>query len=241
MTATGPLGLFVTGTDTGVGKTYIGALIARDLVASGLRVGVYKPAASGCERVNGELLSEDAIQLWEAAGRPLSLEEVCPQRFEAPLAPPQAARVEGKTVDTRLLRAGLKPWLDWAQIVLIEGVGGLMSPISDEDYVADLAYEFGFPLLLVSRNVLGTINHTLLTLIAAATFREGIDVAGIVLNEPAAPNSDDRSRESNLEELRPRCVPPVLGQVAYGAQLFRPAVNWQSVVGPQICRNPADW
>lgn len=240
MSNRGPLGLFITGTGTGVGKTYIGALIARELVASGLRVGVYKPAASGCERVNGELLSEDAIQLWEAAGRPLSLEEVCPQRFEAPLAPPQAARVEGKTVDPRLLRAGLKPWLDWAQVVLIEGVGGLMSPISDEDYVADLAYEFGFPLLVVSKNVLGTINHTLLTLIGAATFCDGIDVAGIVLNEPLRPNSGDPSQANNWEELRNRCVPPVLAQVAYGAREFRPWVNWQSVARPQILMDLAD-
>lgn len=224
-----PLGLFITGTDTGVGKTYIGALIARELSSAGFRVGVYKPVASGCIRHCGELVSEDAVSLWEAAGRPLSLDKVCPQRFEAPAAPPLAARLEGKTVDARLLRDGLKPWLDWAEVILIEGAGGLMSPISDEDYVADLAYEFGYPLLVVSRNVLGTINHTLLTLIAATTFREGIEVAGIVLNEPTPPPADDVSVATNLEELKVRCIPPILAHVTYNTREFSPKVNWQDV------------
>ncbi|GEM_PF-184796 len=224
-----PLGLFITGTDTGVGKTYVGALIARNLAQKGLRVGVYKPVASGCQRVKGELVSEDAVTLWEAAGKPLTLGHVCPQCFEAPLAPPAAARAEGKSVDTRLLREGLRPWLEWAEVILIEGAGGLMSPVSDEDYAADLAYEFGYPLLVVSNNVLGTINHTLLTLIAATTFREGIDVAGILLNEPAPPDPLDASVTSNLQELSARCVPPVLGYVAHGARESEPPVDWLTV------------
>jgi len=236
-----PLGLFITGTDTGVGKTYVGALIARELRAAGLQVGVYKPVASGCRRENGKLISDDANALWEAAGKPLSLEAVCPQRFEAPLAPPLAAREEGKSVDSQLLRTGLNPWLDWAEVVLIEGAGGLMSPVSDEDYVADLAYEFGYPLLVVSKNVLGTINHTLLTLIAATTFRDGINVAGIVLNEPTPSPPDDVSLTRNLEELRTRCVPPILGHVTYNSREFRPKVNWQTVAGRQIRRDRSDW
>ena len=81
-------GLFITGTDTGVGKTYVAALIARSLAASGRRVGVYKPAASGCPRdPDGRLVSGDAVALWEAAGQPGELEYVCPQCFAAPLGP----------------------------------------------------------------------------------------------------------------------------------------------------------
>ncbi|WP_347244629.1 dethiobiotin synthase [Thermogutta sp.] len=236
-----PLGLFITGTDTGVGKTYVGALIARELVQAGLRVGVYKPAASGCVREKGELISEDAVTLWEAAGKPLSLEEVCPQRFEAPLAPHLAARLEGKAVNPELLREGLRPWLEWADVVLIEGAGGLMSPISDEDYVADLAYEFGYPLLVVSKNVLGTINHTLLTLIAATTFREGLDIAGIVLNEPSPRDPEDVSVESNLAELAARCIPPVLAQVKYGESRFEPQVEWSAIVQKARPKKLPDW
>ena len=88
-------GLFVAGTSTEVGKTYVAALIARALVASGWRVGVYKPVASGCRREGERLFAEDAEMLWEAAGKPGDLQRVCPQRFELPVAPPQAARAEG--------------------------------------------------------------------------------------------------------------------------------------------------
>ncbi len=164
-------GLFITGTDTGVGKTYVGTLIARSLVTGGRRVGVYKPAASGCRRESERLVSDDAVALWNAAGRPGDLDHVCPQRFVAPLAPHLAAREEGKQLDANLLRRGLEYWRGRAEIILVEGVGGLMSPLGEDQYVADLAEEFGFPLVVVSRNVLGTINQTLQTLIAAAAFR----------------------------------------------------------------------
>ena len=95
-------GLFITGTDTGVGKTYVAALIARWLPPAGRRVGVYKPAASGCSRQadGDELVSDDALALWNAAGRPGDLDRVCPQRFAAPLAPHLAAAGEGKQIDS---------------------------------------------------------------------------------------------------------------------------------------------
>ena len=142
-------GLFITGTGTGVGKTYVAALIARALREAGKRVGVYKPVASGCEMRDGELVSPDAVALWEAAGRPGTLEQVCPQMFAAPLAPHLAARAEGRRVDPKLLRDGIGFWRETSDIVLVEGAGGLMSPISDEDYNADLAAEFGYPLVVV--------------------------------------------------------------------------------------------
>ena len=101
-------GLFITGTNTGVGKTYVAALIARALAAAGRQVGVYKPAASGCQReADGGLISDNALALWNAAGRPGELKRVCPQRFEAPLAPHLAAAREGKRLDAALMRSGL--------------------------------------------------------------------------------------------------------------------------------------
>ena len=163
-------GLFITGTDTGVGKTYVAALVARELVAAGRRVGVYKPAASGCTRQGGDLVSDDAVMLWEAAGRPGELAAVCPQRFIAPLAPHLAAKAEGCQIDADLLRRGLDYWRPHSDVLIVEGAGGLMSPIGDAEYVADLAHDFGFPLVVVSRNVLGTINQTLQTLIAARCY-----------------------------------------------------------------------
>ncbi len=217
-------GLFVTGTDTGVGKTYIAALIAAALAKSGHRVGVYKPTASGCREIGGELVSDDAVALWNAAGRPGSLEAVCPQRFVAPLAPHLAARAEGEELSAEQLRTGLDYWRERSDVVIVEGAGGLLSPLGDDEYVADLATDFGLPLIVVTSNTIGTIHRTLATLVVAATCGEGLDVAGVLLND-VAPNSDDPSRASNLQELQERSVPPVLGLVGWQGEL--PAsIDW---------------
>lgn len=220
------VGLFITGTGTGVGKTYVGALIARALRADGKCVGVYKPVASGCEMRDGALISPDAIALWEAAGRPGKLEQVCPQRFAAPLAPHLAARAESRRVDPKLLRDGIAFWRETSEIVLVEGAGGLMSPLSDNDYNADLAADFGFSLVVVSANVLGTINATLQTLITASTYCDGLEVAGIVLNSPER-KVRDASVDSNRDELERRCVAPVLATVEFGRGFDREFDWWK--------------
>lgn len=218
-----PPGLFITGTGTEVGKTHVAALIARQLAAEGVRVGVYKPAASGCGRVGGELVSEDAVALWEAAGRPLTLDAVCPQRFEAPLAPNVAAREEGKRVDPERLRSGLAAW-EGFDFVLVEGAGGLMSPLSDADYNADLATDLGLPLVVVAANRLGVINDTLQTVLTAEA--KALQVAGVVLND-VSPEGDE-SRQSNANELADRLGPPLLGCVPWSGGFDRP-IDWQAL------------
>jgi dethiobiotin synthetase len=222
-------GLFITGTGTGVGKTYVTALLAKALREAGARVGVYKPVASGCENHDGELSSTDAVALWDAAGRPGTLANVCPQMFAAPLAPHLAARAEGRRVDAKLLRNGIEFWRQSSDVVLVEGAGGLMSPISDEDYNADLAADFGFPLLVVAANELGAINATLQTLITAATYCDGLDVAGIVLNL-VSHRDDDASVENNADEIARRCVPPLLATVEHGGGL-EVEVDWTALCG----------
>jgi dethiobiotin synthetase len=222
-------GLFITGTDTGVGKTYVAAIIARQLAAEGRKVGVYKPAASGCLPTNGMLVSDDALSLWNAAGRPGEFDRVCPQCFAAPLAPHLAALAEGRRLDAGRLRQGLEYWRERSDVILVEGAGGLMSPLGENEYVADLAEEFGFPLVVVARNMLGTINQTLQTLITAAKFHEGLPVAGVVLNNPANSAADDASVSQNRRELVARCVPPVLAEVAWNAKGTDVAVNWLSL------------
>jgi dethiobiotin synthetase len=224
-------GLFIIGTGTGVGKTYIAALMARALHAAGKRVGVYKPVASGCDVRDGQLVSSDAVALWEAAGRPGALEQVCPQMFAAPLAPHLAAREEGRRVDLKLLRRGIEYWRNHSDIVLVEGAGGLMSPISDDDYNADLAEEFGFPLVVVAVNSLGTINATLQTLVTADTFRDGLAVAGIVLNSPRIPTNDP-SVDSNADELARRCIAPLLANVKHGGGIDTD-VDWWALAEPK--------
>lgn len=216
------LGLFVTGTDTGVGKTHVAAQIIESLCHAGHRVGVYKPVESGCERNGDQLVPADALKLLAASNVETHYSNVCPQRFEAALAPNVAAQHQGSRVDGKLLRAGLSFWSDRCDVVVIEGAGGLMSPVSDDDFVADLAFEFGYPLVVVAPNVLGTINQTVQTLIAAATFRDGLSVAGVVLNDRS---ETDYSAESNLQQIRKLCVPPVLGHVAWQGRLDS-KVDW---------------
>lgn len=216
-------GLFITGTNTGVGKTYVTALIAQQLVATGRRVGVYKPAASGCELRDGQWVSEDAEQLWRAAGKPKTLEAVAPQRFAAAVAPNVAARLEGKRVDSPLLREGLQTWRDY-DVTLVEGVGGLMSPISDDDLVIDLAAEFAFPLMIVVANELGCINQTLQTIEVAQN--RGLEVAGIVFN--LATSVQDESCETNQKEISRWTKTPVLATVRLGATAIElaPLERW---------------
>lgn len=223
-------GLFIAGTSTEVGKTHVAAMIARALAASGRRVGVYKLAASGCREAPEGLIAEDAVALWEAAGRPLTLEQVCPQRFLAPLAPPRAALAEGRRVDAALLRTGLEPWLAASDVVVVEGAGGLMSPLSDDDYNIDLAAELGLPLVIVAANELGVINATLQTLITARTRAPKLPIAGVVLNQ-AAQRPDDASLASNAEELAARCDAPLLTTVSYGASAFDQPVDWFDLAG----------
>jgi dethiobiotin synthetase len=251
-------GIFITGTGTGVGKTYVGTLIAKALRAAGKRVGVYKPVASGCERQADRLISPDAIALWEAAGRPGTLEHVCPQVFAAPLAPHLAARAEGRRVDSQLLRDGLKFWCETCDIVLVEGAGGLMSPISEDDYNADLAAEFGYPLLIVAENALGTINATLQTLITArqkgvrnrfftaspnsstafdktvpdtflrATFLRAGLPVAGIVLNSPHMLNGDPSVDSNADELARRCTSPLLAIVDHGGGFSR-NIDWNQI------------
>ena len=172
----GSSGLFVIGTDTEVGKTYVACQLAKSLVRGGTRVGVYKPAASGGEPG----APGDAELLREAAGQSCDLVHVCPQQFAAPLAPPIAAAMEGREVDEALLVTGANWWLGRCDLLIVEGAGGALSPISKSLTVLDLAGQFGYPLLLVVGNRLGAVNHTLLTLEAAE--KRNLRVEAIVLN-----------------------------------------------------------
>ena len=224
-----PHGLFITGTDTEVGKTFVASLIVKQLSAAGHRVGVYKPVASDCVSDGRELVSEDAVHLWQAAGRPLSLEAVCPQRFEAPLAPHLSAAKSGHVLDASLLRTGIEVWADQCDVIIVEGAGGLMSPIGDDEFIADLAMDFGYPTVIVTPNVIGAINQTLQTLITASCFRDGIPVAGVVLNDARSFDADI-SMESNREEIAKRSARPMLTRLRYEQEEFDDLIDWMQVI-----------
>jgi dethiobiotin synthetase len=233
-------GLFITGTDTNVGKTVVATAIVRQLRAEGVRVGAYKPAASGAvERPGRGRVWEDIEQLSQALGNAYPAERICPQRFAAPLAPPLAAAAEGRTVDSPLLRDGAMWWQGQVDFLVVEGAGGLLSPLSDADSVADLARDLALPLIVVARAGLGTINHTLLTLEAAQS--RGLTIAGIVLNQAAAGDGDP-SVESNPAELQKRTRVPVLAVCSFresrdlrGEDAFR-RINWRAIAHAHSAR-----
>lgn len=209
--------LFITGTSTEVGKTYVASMIARSWLEQGRSVGVYKPVASGCRREGSELIADDAVALWEAAGKPLSLDEVCPQKFLAPLSPPTAAAQEGKAIDTELLRSGINVWRQNYKRVIVEGAGGLMSPLSDSDFNLDVARNLGASILIVAANRLGVINDTLQTVITAKARAPECPLVGVVLNQ-VEPRADDASLKTNAEELGRRLREfdvPLLGSFGY--------------------------
>jgi dethiobiotin synthetase len=232
-----PLGLFITGTDTDVGKTYVAALIVKTLVNAGHRVGIYKPCASDCVVDRNQLVSEDALVLWNAAGRPLDLGSVCPQRFRSPMAPHLAARSEGRQLDAQFLRGGISAWADHCDIVVVEGTGGLMSPISDDEFTADLAFDFGYPLILVAANSWGVINQTLQSLITATCFRDGLDVAGIVLNDSQL-FEGDVTISTNLQEITQRSRVPVLTRIRYEATEIEDDIDWFSLASRRDSNSP---
>ncbi|MBL6704551.1 MAG: dethiobiotin synthase [Planctomycetaceae bacterium] len=207
-------GLFVTGTDTDVGKTYVSSIILRELIDNGFRVGALKPACSGSVLVNGELRWPDLDQLAEAAGIS-DIDLICNQRFQAPLAPPVAARLEDRKTDLSAMQNSLLGWQTRADIVVVEGVGGLLCPLTAHQSVADFAVWVGFPLLIVARLGLGTINHTLLTIEAAK--RRDIDIAGVVLNDGDS-LADTPAGRTNFDELTNRTDVPVLGIVTHGGR-----------------------
>ncbi len=203
-------GVLISGTDTDVGKTYVTALIARELVNAGVKLGVYKPACSGADVTDGQEHWADLETLSQASGI-TDHDRICQQRFAAPLAPPVAARQAGGSVDWDVIQAGLTRWESDADFVLVEGVGGLLCPLTDSHSMADFAVWTGLPVIIVARLGLGTINHTLLTLEAAD--RRELCIEGVILND-ADDQADTPAAATNVAELARLSSVPVLGTVS---------------------------
>ncbi|HEV3165501.1 MAG TPA: dethiobiotin synthase [Isosphaeraceae bacterium] len=212
-------GLFVVGTDTGVGKTWVAAAIARCLLRAGRRVGVLKPVATGATREAGGLRSADAAVLIEAIGGGVEMERVTPIVYEAPLAPPIAARLGGVPLAEERVRQAMAQAMSWwserAEVLVLEGIGGLLCPLAENMTVADLAVAVDFPLVIVAGRRLGTLNHTLLTVEAARG--RGLRVAGIVLNA-AEPTADPIAETTAAEELARRLEGvPILAELDHAS------------------------
>lgn len=186
--------LFVTGTDTGVGKTVAACALVRGLRDQGLDVGVMKPIETGVDPTAGPL---DAIALSAAAGEPDALDLVCPLRFSLPAAPCVAADDEGKKVDLKPVREAFGELVSRHDWLVVEGAGGLLVPTTPDATMADLARDLGLPVLLVARPALGTINHT--RLCVEETLRRGLDLVGVIVSHDHAVSDADAK---NLDYLR---------------------------------------
>lgn len=192
-------GVFVTGTDTEVGKTLIAGAIARSLRGQVARVEVFKPAASDCRKGREGLISADAEFLAACAESSRTLSQIAPLRYRAALAPNVAAEKEGRPVDLDLVMQTYGELAGRCDAVVVEGVGGLLCPISDDFWVIHLAKLTRLPLVIVARPGLGTINHTLLTIHAARSM--GIDVAGVIINRyPVEPEDPQRMGDRTLDD-----------------------------------------
>lgn len=209
--------LFITGTDTGVGKTWITAGLAAALRRRGVDVGVFKPVASGARRV-----SEDTRILKAASGVDDPHDLITPQLFRAPLAPSVAARLEKRVVDLRAVDRAWRTLRAAHDVVLVEGVGGLLVPLRPRWTAGHLARRLELPLVVVTRPALGTINHTVLTVRAAAGL--GLRVLGLVINHHAGKRAGlaERTARAALEEETNR---PVLAEIPWLGRDWRRAVR----------------
>lgn len=223
-------GVFITGTDTGVGKTIVSAAIIRALIKKGIKVGAMKPAETGCTKkeVTGQgarvkdLIPSDGMFLKEMAEMDDPIDLVTPIRFENPLAPMVASELEKIPVEIDNVFDAYNILSKKYDFMVVEGVGGLLVPILKRQeakgkgqkayFVTDLIKDIELPVIVVARPTLGTINHTLLTVNCA--LREGLDVVGVIINYHMPP-AGDIAEKTNPDVLKELCPVPVIGMLPY--------------------------
>lgn len=216
-----PRGIFITATDTGVGKTLVTSALVVCLVQRGIDVGVMKPIETGVPR--SPVAQSDGAQLRKAAGSHDPMAEVCPYVFRLPVAPLSAARAEGTTVQMATIIRTFRALREKHDLVTVEGVGGVLVPIAYSLNISDLIYRMKLPVIVVGRTGLGGINHALLTLHALR--RRKIPIMALVLNQcqPVQTKTARVQEQSTLNLLRRLAGVPVLGPLPYSPSMNR---NW---------------
>ncbi len=206
--------IFITGTDTGVGKTFVSCGLAAAFAARGWRVGVCKPAETGCPPGDAGRVPQDASLLKFFSGCDAPLETICPYALRDPLAPMVAARREGTKVSLDEIAAAYTSISNTHDITIVEGAGGLLVPIAPEVTYADLAARLDLAVVVVVASRLGAINHALLTVRHARSL--GLRVRGYVVN--FLTSDADIAADTNVEVLRELLGPP-LGVVPYAGKM----------------------
>lgn len=211
-------GVFITGTDTGAGKTYLATRLIRALTARGVAVAPRKPVESGCALAQGRPWPADAAALYQAAGGDAPLDEVCPWRLRHALSPERAAELEG--VRLRLVDLIRACRVQEDRFLVVEGAGGFYSPLTRDGLNADLAQALGLTVILVAADRLGCINHVLLS--EAAVRQRGLALGAVVLSvcdPPTDPLMD------NATALRARLLGVPVWRLAHNAGADSPAVD----------------
>jgi dethiobiotin synthetase len=221
-------GFFVTGTDTGVGKTCVSLALMRALQSRGLSVAGMKPVASGCQVTASGLLNEDAQQLRDCSSMELAYPEVNPCRFEPAIAPHLAAEASGERIELPVIEVAYSRLTSRADAVVVEGVGGWLVPVDDRHTMADLAVSLSLPVILVVAVRLGCLNHALLT--SHAIQQSGLRLAGWVANRI---DPDCEFQDGNVRALRERIAAPLLADFEYAANGV-----WPEQLARKIDLNP---
>ncbi|HEY2986404.1 MAG TPA: dethiobiotin synthase [Candidatus Binatia bacterium] len=229
-------GIFITGTDTGVGKTFVACGLAALLRESGYSVGVMKPAETGCVEKDGQLFPEDAARLKEASGCEEPLKKICPYQLKGPLAPSVAAEREGVKIDVDHIVALYTEISAAHDVTLVEGAGGLLVPLLAHYTYADLAKLLKLPVIVVAANRLGAINHLLLTLEHASC--RGLRVLGYVLNRVS--NDSSLAVDTNAEALRILTPVPFLGEIPYVENISASRLSPADLIEEKLDLRPLD-
>ncbi len=202
-------GIFVTATDTEVGKTFISALLLKALLKQKTKAAYFKPVASGCKTENGFMVSEDLSYVEKFTGVKMEHDLHCPVRYQKPLAPMAAAQLEKKPVNLKKIKKAFEFLQKEYSALVVEGIGGVMVPLWKNYLVLDLIAEFRLPALVVSRPTLGTINHTLLTI--SVLKNRGISIAGFLTNGDKEEN--DEAAATSPEIISGLSRVPFLGHI----------------------------
>ncbi len=214
-------GYLITATDTDAGKTHVATMLVHFLREAGVNAVGFKPVSCG------DLA--DAEGLWEASERVVSLEEICPIALQTPAAPSVAGEIEGVDTSVKRLLEGYHHLASQFEVVIVEGVGGWEVPLTAKESFPDFAKALGLPVVCVTANRLGALNHTILT--TKAILREGLDLKGVILN--CIEEEQDVATVTNRAQLETFLSTPILGEIIYDAPYLEEGL-YEALISPFV-------